>query len=105
MWIVTSLAGVVLFTSWFWLGLVEEGARQDSGQAGQDYADALVNDFGITPVVVAHIAALGIVVATGVWSRRSNETGFIVPVLVCVASSVVGLLLSIPLTAPIPALP
>jgi hypothetical protein len=102
---VTSLSSVVLFCSWFWLGLVKEGARQDSGIAGQEYADALVNDFGITPVVLAHIAVLLIVVAMGVWSRKPNGVGVIVPILVCAAASVVGFLLSIPLTAPIPALP
>lgn len=44
LWVFTSLASVVVFVSWFWLGLVEEGARQDEGRAGQEYADALVND-------------------------------------------------------------
>jgi len=104
-WVVTSLGGVVLFASWFWLGLVGEGARQDRGQAGQDYADALVNDLGITVVVVAHVAVLAIVVAVGAWSRKRSGTGFVIPVLVSVAASVAGLLISIPLTASVPALP
>ena len=105
MWVVTPLGGVVLFVSWFWLGLVKEGARQDSGQAGQAYADALVNDFGIVPLVVAHITVLVIVASVGARPRRRNGAGFIVPALVCAAASVAGLLLSIPLTAPVPALP
>jgi len=95
----------MLFASWLWLGLVREGARQDRGQAGQDYADALVNDLGITPVVVAHVMVLAIVVAVGAWSRKRNGSGFMAPVLVCAAASIAGLLISIPLTAPVPALP
>lgn len=105
MWVATSLGGFVLFASWFWLGLVGEGALQDSGQAGQDYADALVNDLGIAVVVVAHVAVLAIVVVVGAWSRKRSGARFMVPVLVCAAASVAGLMISIPLTAPVPALP
>lgn len=104
-WVVTSLGGVMLFASWLWLGLVREGARQDRGQAGQEYADALVKDLGITPVIVAHVMVLAVVMAVGAWSRKRNGPGFMIPVLVCVAASIAGLLISIPLTAPIPALP
>ncbi len=85
--------------------MVKEGARQDEGRAGQEYADALVNDLGVTPVVVAHVVVLLIVVAIGMWPRRLSVRGVIVPVLVCVTASVAGLLSSIPLTAPVPALP
>lgn len=105
LWALTSLGGVVLFVSWLWLGVVMEGARQDSGQAGQDYADALGNDLGTVPVVVAHIVVLAMVVSVGAWSRTHGRSGILVPVLVCAAASVAGLLVSIPLFAPVPALP
>lgn len=95
----------MLFASWLWLGLVIEGARQDRGQAGQVYADALVNDLGMIPVVVAHVMVLAIVVAMGAWSRKRNGPGFMVPILACAAASIAGLLISIPLTVPVPALP
>ncbi len=104
-WVAVSVGGFVLFVSWFWLGLTVEGARQDRGQAGQDYADSYVRELGVMPVVTAHIVVLLTVVSLGAWSRKHGGAGITSAVLTCAAASVAGLLLSIPLFAPVPALP
>nr|WP_154923396.1 hypothetical protein [Microbacterium testaceum] len=104
-WAAAVVGGFVLFLSWFWFGMVVEDARSDAGQAGQAYADASVQTLGVGPVVTAHVVILAAMAAVGSWSRARPLTGLARAVAVCAASSIAGLLVSIPFFAPTQSLP